>query len=251
MSQHTADDQKNSVQYTSSSAATTPRQSLPLTPPTYPDLVLKTRHSPSSSISSTSQYGCVPNPATYCFTARSTTNLGLNSEREGVPNAESRRVSMPLTQPQYGLPNLYVMAPAPQNMNNYYPTIVGNPHISDGVNHQQPLLNVGLPLLDARYASLLIMLQFTSPSINPWQHHHYIAPSSSCFPFPQDRYICPTCTKVFSRPSSLKIHSRTHTGEKPFRCPVKGCGKKFSVVSNMKRHERSCHGGGICREGHY
>lgn len=56
-------------------------------------------------------------------------------------------------------------------MNNYFPTIVGKPHISDGVDHQQPLLNVGLPLLDARYASLLNILQFTSPSTNPWQHH--------------------------------------------------------------------------------
>ena len=147
VSQHT---EKNPVRYTSSSAATTPRQSLPLTPPTHPDLVLKTRHPPSSSISSTSQFGCVPNPAPFYSTARSTTNLDLNAEREGVPSAESRRVSMPFTQPQYGLPSLYVVVPAPQNMNNYYPTIVGLPHISDGVNHQQPLLNVGLPLLDAR-----------------------------------------------------------------------------------------------------
>ncbi|KFZ10691.1 hypothetical protein V501_05077, partial [Pseudogymnoascus sp. VKM F-4519 (FW-2642)] len=76
----------------------------------------------------------------------STTNLRLNSKREGVPSAESRRVSIPSTQPQYGLANLYVMAPAPQNMNNYYlnydPTIIGKPNISDGVNRQQPLFNV-------------------------------------------------------------------------------------------------------------
>ncbi|KFY31901.1 hypothetical protein V493_00697 [Pseudogymnoascus sp. VKM F-4281 (FW-2241)] len=77
-------------------------------------------------------------------------SLDLNSEREGVPSAESCRVHMPFTQPQYGLPSLYVMTPALQNMNNYYPPIVGTPHLSDGVNHQQPLLNVGLPPLDAR-----------------------------------------------------------------------------------------------------
>ncbi|KFY95572.1 hypothetical protein V500_02717 [Pseudogymnoascus sp. VKM F-4518 (FW-2643)] len=146
VSQHT---EKNPVRYTSSSAATTPRQSPPLTPPTHPDLVVKTRHPQSSSVSSTSQYGCVPNPAPHYFTARSTTNLDLNQEREDVQSAESRGVFMPFTQPQYGLPSLYVTVPALQNMNNYYPTIVGKAHISDRVHHQQPLLNVGLPLLDA------------------------------------------------------------------------------------------------------
>ena len=80
---------------------------------------------------------------------------------------------------------------------------------------------------------------------NPWQHHHYIVPSMSAASASQqtDRYICNTCSKAFPRPSSLQIHSHTHTGEKPFRCPHTGCGKAFSVRSNMKRHERSCHVG--------
>ncbi|KAF2209707.1 hypothetical protein CERZMDRAFT_30389, partial [Cercospora zeae-maydis SCOH1-5] len=79
---------------------------------------------------------------------------------------------------------------------------------------------------------------------NPWEHHHYISPSSQAtFPQSQDRYICTTCNKAFSRPSSLKIHTHSHTGEKPFRCPHNGCGKAFSVRSNMKRHERGCHSG--------
>jgi uncharacterized Zn-finger protein len=81
-----------------------------------------------------------------------------------------------------------------------------------------------------------------SSGANPWQHHHYISPSSAAsFPQSQDRYICQTCNKAFSRPSSLRIHSHSHTGEKPFKCPHQGCGKAFSVRSNMKRHERGCH----------
>lgn len=81
---------------------------------------------------------------------------------------------------------------------------------------------------------------------NPWQHHHYISPSSSAAfaGQSQDRYVCQTCNKAFSRPSSLRIHSHSHTGEKPFKCSHNGCGKAFSVRSNMKRHERGCHGGG-------
>ncbi|KAK9241163.1 hypothetical protein V1525DRAFT_392312 [Lipomyces kononenkoae] len=56
-----------------------------------------------------------------------------------------------------------------------------------------------------------------------------------------DRYACPMCSRAFSRPSSLRIHTHSHTGEKPFVCGHHGCGKAFSVRSNMKRHERGCH----------
>jgi uncharacterized Zn-finger protein len=84
--------------------------------------------------------------------------------------------------------------------------------------------------------------QPASSTSNPWQHHHYISASSqAAFPQSNDRYICTTCNKAFSRPSSLRIHSHSHTGEKPYKCPQPGCGKAFSVRSNMKRHERGCH----------
>ncbi|KAF9049939.1 hypothetical protein BJ165DRAFT_1525240 [Panaeolus papilionaceus] len=52
------------------------------------------------------------------------------------------------------------------------------------------------------------------------------------------KYECSFCKKGFNRPSSLKIHLNSHTGEKPFACPVDGCGRKFSVLSNMRRHAR-------------
>ncbi|KAI9296551.1 hypothetical protein K502DRAFT_289276 [Neoconidiobolus thromboides FSU 785] len=50
------------------------------------------------------------------------------------------------------------------------------------------------------------------------------------------RYRCTICGKGFSRPSSLTTHTYSHTGEKPFRCNVEGCGRQFSVVSNLRRH---------------
>lgn len=54
----------------------------------------------------------------------------------------------------------------------------------------------------------------------------------------QNRYLCPFCSKRFSRPSSLRIHTYSHTGEKPFVCTEEGCGRRFSVQSNMRRHLR-------------
>ena len=48
--------------------------------------------------------------------------------------------------------------------------------------------------------------------------------------------MCHECNKSFSRPSSLRIHTFSHTGEKPFVCPEPGCTKRFSVRSNMRRH---------------
>jgi len=92
--------------------------------------------------------------------------------------------------------------------------------------------------------------QYISHATPAWQHHHHF-PHSASTPYPpnSDRYICGTCNKAFSRPSSLKIHTYSHTGEKPWKCQIPGCGKTFSVRSNMKRHEKGCHGDGGYQNG--
>ncbi|KAG7700942.1 hypothetical protein KL951_001057 [Ogataea haglerorum] len=55
---------------------------------------------------------------------------------------------------------------------------------------------------------------------------------------PRKNRCCFICQKVFNRPSGLKIHMYSHTGEKPFRCQWKSCGKPFSVRSNLIRHHK-------------
>ena len=48
------------------------------------------------------------------------------------------------------------------------------------------------------------------------------------------QHECGICEKVFESPSSLAIHMRTHTNEKPYECDV--CEKSFTQSSSLQSH---------------
>lgn len=78
--------------------------------------------------------------------------------------------------------------------------------------HTSSLLNQPIKLDPSSH----IKSSATSPSSNDADQKHF----------------CHLCQKNFSSTSSLQIHMRTHTGERPFVCSV--CQKAFTTKGNLK-----------------
>jgi uncharacterized Zn-finger protein len=198
------------------------QRGLPPSPPMSTDVSLD---NPSPSTKSVSQFSSVSTPSRYYY--ETTPPLEPDHQRHRLPNGQGASRPTPTQQPGPAPPGSYFPSTGP-------PPPASQPQASS-MMYQRPLPQTFPPM------SVPMSMTPSSEAIS-WQHHHYLNPSSGqLFPQSQDRYICQTCNKAFSRPSSLRIHSHSHTGEKPFKCSQAGCGKAFSVRSNMKRHERGCH----------
>ena len=213
-------------------------KTMPPTPPLRPDSGFEGVH-PSPSVSSSHS----------SFTGAAINSMEAHHQRQHPPHSIEPYMAIHPTQSPY-TNSPYASSPSTMSSYSYpSPSYPPPPVTSGGMYYQRPLpatypppdlpmSNVALPSGSAHVSPI--------DHNNPWQHHHYISPATSAAfaGQSQDRYVCQTCNKAFSRPSSLRIHSHSHTGEKPFKCQHTGCGKAFSVRSNMKRHERGCHGGG-------
>lgn len=216
--------------------ASNTRMTLPPTPPMHPDATGDGQRSPSSASTHSAA------SAAY-FMGASLNNMEPHQQRQVLSSMPAmKRDSIPSHSMSPYSGSMYAQSPYQSSPGNASATSFYSPeqhsYNSASMYAQRPLPSNFQPTMP------LPMPQSNAATSggNPWQHHHYISTSSqSAFPQSQDRYICSTCNKAFSRPSSLRIHSHSHTGEKPYKCPQAGCGKAFSVRSNMKRHERGCH----------
>uniref|UniRef100_A0A8C4QFB3 Homeotic protein spalt-major n=1 Tax=Eptatretus burgeri TaxID=7764 RepID=A0A8C4QFB3_EPTBU len=105
--------------------------------------------------------------------------------------------------------------------------MISSPIIETG-NLQKPLLPVIAEKLKAKFSISLLDSLPTSETSKLQQLVESIDQN------PADPNECAMCHRILSCQSALKMHYRTHTGERPYRC--KDCGRAFTTKGNLKTH---------------
>uniref|UniRef100_UPI00358DF9B8 sal-like protein 1 n=1 Tax=Myxine glutinosa TaxID=7769 RepID=UPI00358DF9B8 len=100
--------------------------------------------------------------------------------------------------------------------------------IMETVNLQKPLLPAIAEKLKAKFSISLLDSLPTSETSKLQQLVESIDQN------PADPNECAMCHRILSCQSALKMHYRTHTGERPYRC--KDCGRAFTTKGNLKTH---------------
>ncbi|XP_041840437.1 sal-like protein 2 [Melanotaenia boesemani] len=80
-------------------------------------------------------------------------------------------------------------------------------------------------------------ISFPTPPLPATSHPQDLQSSSSLSSASSSvrpQHVCRFCGKVLSSDSSLQIHLRSHTGERPYQCPV--CLSRFTTRGNLKAH---------------
>lgn len=55
------------------------------------------------------------------------------------------------------------------------------------------------------------------------------------------RFTCSVCGRGFDRSGDLEIHTRVHTGERPYKCPAEDCDYSAALTNTLQRHVRRRH----------
>nr|XP_055224005.1 sal-like protein 3 isoform X4 [Gorilla gorilla gorilla] len=136
----------------------------------------------------------------------------------GLPLTKAEPISLPCTNARAGDAPVGAQASAAPTSVDGAPTSLGSPGlpaVSEQFKAQFPFGG----LLDSMQTSETSKLQQLVENIDKKM---------------TDPNQCVICHRVLSCQSALKMHYRTHTGERPFKCKI--CGRAFTTKGNLKTH---------------